>query len=655
MQACCACFNETKQCIFFSLGVCCSVTCNVCQCCGLTVCKFQPKEGCLSLLRHFGRRINSKHKAKIISQGNTEQVVNGGSFQAALKATPGEYTDGFDGGRLPHGKDAKWKRPKEFLKASPKLFSEGISPNDIKQGALGDCYLLSALSTLAERGDGLIRSIFLNDEVNEKGCYGLVFYNKGMKHEIVIDDRIPFYGDQPAFSRSSDESELWVMLIEKAFAKLHGSYADIESGIPSVALHALTGAPTNRMPVYGTSSERLWQRMLSARNRGHVMAAGTAPASISYCCPRWFFNPCPFLNLNCNSCASCFEWNCPESSILCRLTDRCVKTTLCLPFACLCGGCQAPLQAASTASTGLSLLHAYSILDVREIKVDGCFCSSTERVIKLRNPWGKGEWSGDWGDNSSRWTSKVKEELNHDNKDNDDGVFWMALDDFMRYFSDVSILYYEPNWKTTTAEVEIEDGNSASFQITITPGGDSKLGDAKEIPCFVFLTHTDYDAHGVLHHGQASRVSVFDSAGRPLGASPAGHYGEVFLPYANVSTREIRVEAGKPILVMAQVLRKTTFRLFVSVYTPGAAQIGLIDPGKFGVNPESIPYAPRESDEEALIGRKCELKSCRRPVVVSEFSTIQGKVYHPICVEKSQYTKTLCCGFVQVEHLQEME
>ncbi len=34
------------------------------------------------------------------------------------------------------------------------------------------------------------------------------------------------------------------MLLEKAFAKLHGSYEAIESGKPSQALSVLTGAPT---------------------------------------------------------------------------------------------------------------------------------------------------------------------------------------------------------------------------------------------------------------------------------------------------------------------------------------------------------------------------------------------------------------------------
>ena len=31
-----------------------------------------------------------------------------------------------------------------------------------------------------------------------------------------------------------------------------------------------------------------------------------------------------------------------------------------------------------------------------------------ERLVKLRNPWGKGEWKGDWGDDSWLWTPYLK-------------------------------------------------------------------------------------------------------------------------------------------------------------------------------------------------------------------------------------------------------
>jgi hypothetical protein len=60
--------------------------------------------------------------------------------------------------------------------------------------------------------------------------------------------------------------------------------------------------------------------------------------------------------------------------------------------------------------SGIVQGHAYSILDVQE--VDGF------QLIRLRNPWGRKEWTGDWSDNSDKWTRRLKAKLN-----------WVAADD----------------------------------------------------------------------------------------------------------------------------------------------------------------------------------------------------------------------------------
>jgi len=49
--------------------------------------------------------------------------------------------------------------------------------------------------------------------------------------------------------------------------------------------------------------------------------------------------------------------------------------------------------------------HEYTLIGVKEITLDDC---STERLIKIRNPYGKKEWTGDWGDKSKKWTLKTR-------------------------------------------------------------------------------------------------------------------------------------------------------------------------------------------------------------------------------------------------------
>ena len=47
-------------------------------------------------------------------------------------------------------------------------------------------------------------------------------------------------------------------------------------------------------------------------------------------------------------------------------------------------------------SNGIYQGHAYSLLRL--------FSEGDLKLISLRNPWGKGEWRGDWSDRSPLWT-----------------------------------------------------------------------------------------------------------------------------------------------------------------------------------------------------------------------------------------------------------
>ena len=70
---------------------------------------------------------------------------------------------------------------------------------------------------------------------------------------------------------------------------------------------------------------------------------------------------------------------------------------------------------------GLIKEHAYSILRI--------YSEGEIKIINLRNPWGVFEWTGDWSDESNKWTEdmikKVKPSL-----EEDDGSFWISYEHF---------------------------------------------------------------------------------------------------------------------------------------------------------------------------------------------------------------------------------
>ena len=66
-------------------------------------------------------------------------------------------------------------------------------------------------------------------------------------------------------------------------------------------------------------------------------------------------------------------------------------------------------EAAAAEAMGLLTEHAYSLLKVVGTRRTGS--GEPVRLVKLRNPWGKLEWRGDWSDSSPLWTSALRAEL----------------------------------------------------------------------------------------------------------------------------------------------------------------------------------------------------------------------------------------------------
>jgi hypothetical protein len=60
------------------------------------------------------------------------------------------------------------------------------------------------------------------------------------------------------------------------------------------------------------------------------------------------------------------------------------------------------------------------------------------KLMQIRNPWGKGEWTGDWSDKSPKWTTRLRNHVGwHETKD--DGIFWMDLNDYVTEFDSIYV------------------------------------------------------------------------------------------------------------------------------------------------------------------------------------------------------------------------
>ncbi|KAG5029588.1 hypothetical protein JHK87_013102 [Glycine soja] len=184
---------------------------------------------------------------------------------------------------------SEWLRPGEIgrqnhLDCRPCLFSEAPNPSDVCQGRLGDCWFLSAVAVLAEVSR--ISEVIITPDYNEEGIYTVCFCVQGEWIPVVVDDWIPCeLPGKPAFATSKKGYELWVSILEKAYAKLHGSYEALEGGLVQDALVDLTGGAGEEIDMRSgeaqidLASGRLWSQLLRFKQEGFLLGAGSPSGS----------------------------------------------------------------------------------------------------------------------------------------------------------------------------------------------------------------------------------------------------------------------------------------------------------------------------------------------------------------------------------------
>lgn len=288
----------------------------------------------------------------LVNYKKAGQVFSDRNFHPALKI-PEPSIDIYN-------PDYEWKRIDEYYQV-PLFSPKHIHPDFVQQGSIGDCYFIAALSRIAKQPD-LVKSLFdtetsarvfgeIPNSINLKcGAVVVKLHAFGREVPILIDTQISFekYKRNPRFVHPSDiQYSPWFCLVEKAFAKLQGSYSAIISGTLSFAIYSLFG--------YYQSNKSMKDLLTSQKMKP-------------------FEKLLDFQSKACVIGASIHNDQLPKG-----LTEKDVT------------------------EKGLCLTHIYVVTKVRAYKGMEFLC--------LRNPWGSHEWLGDYSDTSPLWTPELKKML----------------------------------------------------------------------------------------------------------------------------------------------------------------------------------------------------------------------------------------------------
>lgn len=270
-------------------------------------------------------------------------------------------------------------------------------PLHIQQSLVGDCSLVCSLMICASYqkrfpNAKIISNVIYpqdrdgNPIINPKGKYCVKMLVNGITRIVTIDDRLPVRPSSKRFlcTSSTDPSELWVSLMEKAFVKICGGTYDFPGSVSYADLYKLSGwLPDSTLfgkPEF--DEEFQWTRLYQNFKTGALLFTVSTPSEM------------------------------PPADV----------------------------------KLGLATGHAYAVLDMQQVE--------QERVLLLRNPWGKQEWNGKFGKHDmSEISLTVRKGFDLTKEQEDMGCFCIAYEDVVRCFEQCSLswnpymLYRSPEGK----------------------------------------------------------------------------------------------------------------------------------------------------------------------------------------------------------------
>eukprot|EP01041_Mallomonas_annulata_P009253 gene9253-19209_t len=286
-----------------------------------------------------------------------------------------------------------WRRPQDYCE-NPDYFTDSLQCPQGVQGSLNDeTFLGTLLAICSYTGQDLVQNVIASrpDDFKDYGVFTCRFYVEGEWVDVITDTRIPCFQDgggkcAPVYGRSPFPDEMWICLVEKAYAKAVGSYEALQKVKVNEALLHLTGGSVQQLNL-----------------QEEIKLEG-------------------------------------GYSILWRLfKEQIAHETLILSLPIATDALESAegkerIPKEDLNKAGLVADRLYSVLAYKEI--------GNHELIMLCNPWGKATWKGAWAESSVKWDDfpEVLHSIQDDPKiswrrDEPQGFIWLTFREYLNFFN----------------------------------------------------------------------------------------------------------------------------------------------------------------------------------------------------------------------------
>jgi hypothetical protein len=161
------------------------------------------------------------------------------------------------------------------------LFVDGISYDDVVQGSIANCYMVGAFSALAYANPDTIKDAIKD---NGDGTYTVRFFEQRQWGQPMVPVEVTVDGDvatmsaggSSKYAKNRDQKEIWVPVLEKAYAQWKGGFEAIgNGGYAGEVMTALTGRQGNSSTISYSNPDQLFASIQANASTSHPMAAGT--------------------------------------------------------------------------------------------------------------------------------------------------------------------------------------------------------------------------------------------------------------------------------------------------------------------------------------------------------------------------------------------